>query len=188
MRQPCSRTCSGAGARSHVSHAAASARRSRRESRQSLAYSRRVKQTIRGCAQAGDLSPRGPLPTSHAKPYTGYIPMNKMRYIKPGSPTITGGEFRNVRKFKSLKVALKELEPFVRNGRHLQVGDEFEKFGGLRSREMWGNWLLCVAVNATVGDDRYTFTTDPEGGDGLIVNERSGTVLQTEQDRKSTRL
>jgi hypothetical protein len=103
-----------------------------------------------------------------------------MRNIKPGSPTMTGGEFRKVRKFKSLKTALKELEPFILNGRHLQVGDEFKNFGGLRSRELLGNWLLCVACNATVGDDRYTFTSDPGGGDGLIVNETNGMVLETE--------
>jgi hypothetical protein len=89
-------------------------------------------------------------------------------------------DFRNVKKFKSLKIALKELEPFIRNGRHLQVGDEFKNFGMLRSRELLGNWLLCVATNATVGDDRYTFTSDPGDGDGLIVNEANGTVLQTE--------
>jgi hypothetical protein len=105
---------------------------------------------------------------------------DKMRYINPGSSTMTGGDFRKVTKFKSLKLALKELEPFIRNGRHLQVGDEFKRFGGLRSRELLGNWLLCVASNATVGDDRYTFTSDPGGGDGLIVNEANGTVLETE--------
>lgn len=103
-----------------------------------------------------------------------------MRYIRPGEPTTASGELRNVRKFKSLKLALKELEPFIRNGRHLQIGDEFKNFGMLRSRELLGNWLLCVATNATVGDDRYTFTTDTDGGDGHIVNERNGSVLATE--------
>ena len=91
-----------------------------------------------------------------------------------------GGEFRNVRKFKSLEVALKELERFIRDGRHLQVGDKFKNFGMLRSRELLGNWLLCVACNATVGDDRYTFTTETDGGDGHIANERNGRVLATE--------
>jgi len=50
--------------------------------------------------------------------------------------------------FKSLAVALKDLEPYIRNGRHLQVGDEFKEFGGLRSRELLGNWLLCVVGNS----------------------------------------
>jgi hypothetical protein len=106
--------------------------------------------------------------------------MNNMRYTKPGSPTMTGDDFRKVTKFKSLKIALKELEPFIRNGRHLQVGDEFKRFGGLRSRELLGNWLLCVAVNACVGADRLTFTSDPLGGDGLIVDEFNGFVIRTE--------
>lgn len=103
-----------------------------------------------------------------------------MPNIKPGSPTMAGNDIRTVRKFKSLKIALKELERFIRNGRHLQVGDEFKRFGGLRSRELLGNWLLCVAANATVDDDRYTFTSDPGDGDGLIVNEASGSVVETE--------
>ena len=103
-----------------------------------------------------------------------------MRYIKPGSPTLPGSEFRKVTKFTNLTSALKELEPFIRDARHLQVGDEFKKFGGLRSRELLGNWLLCVACNANVGEDSYTFTSDPGGGDGLIVDETNGTVLETE--------
>jgi hypothetical protein len=105
--------------------------------------------------------------------------MNNMRFVLPGIPTM-GGEFWKVRGFKSLKAALKELEPFIRNGRHLQVGGGFKNFGGLRSRELLGNWLLCVACNATVGDDRFTFTSDPGDGDGLIVNAANGTVLETE--------
>jgi hypothetical protein len=48
-------------------------------------------------------------------------------------------------RFKSLAMALKELEPFIRNGEHLQTGKPFEKFGGMRSREILANWLLCVA-------------------------------------------
>jgi hypothetical protein len=103
-----------------------------------------------------------------------------MRYTKSDNPTMSGAEFRKVRKFKNLNTALKEIAPFIRNGRHLQVGDEFKNFGSLRSRELLGNWLLCVACNATVGDDRYTFTSDPGDGDGLIVNESNGAVLETE--------
>jgi hypothetical protein len=106
--------------------------------------------------------------------------MPRMRYTKSDSPTLTGGEFRKVRKFKSLKTALKELEPFIRNGRRLQVGGKFKNFGGLRPRELLGNWLFCVACNASVGDNRYMFTSDPGHGDGLIVNETDGTVLETE--------
>jgi len=92
--------------------------------------------------------------------------------------------------FKSLAVALKDLEPYIRNGRHLQVGDEFKEFGGLRSRELLGNWLLCVVGNYFSGRDRYTFASDPLGGDGLIVDKTTELCLQTEHvfEPRSSRL
>jgi hypothetical protein len=93
---------------------------------------------------------------------------------------MSDSKMHTVRMFKSMKVALKELEPFVRNGRHLQVGDKFKNFGGLRSRELWGNWLLCAACNASVGDERYTLTSDPTDGDGLVFNVDTDTVMGTE--------
>jgi hypothetical protein len=55
-------------------------------------------------------------------------------------------------RFKSLAVALKELEPFVRNGEHLLTGKPFDKFGGIRSREILASSLLYVDINST--DDR----------------------------------
>jgi hypothetical protein len=79
-------------------------------------------------------------------------------------------------RFKNLKLALKELEPFVRNGEHLQTGKPFKRFGGLRSREILANWLLCVVGNFVSQSDRFTFTSDPLGGDGIIcdtVTERT---------------
>ncbi len=42
------------------------------------------------------------------------------------------------KQFKSLIVALKELEPFVRNGKYLQSGRPFRNFGGMLSREALG--------------------------------------------------
>jgi hypothetical protein len=53
-----------------------------------------------------------------------------------------------VKRFKDPAVALKELEPFVRNGEHLQTGKPFDNFGGMRSREILANWLVCVSANA----------------------------------------
>jgi hypothetical protein len=78
-----------------------------------------------------------------------------------------------------MKVALKELEPFVRDGRHLQVGKPFDNFGGLRSREILANWLLCAVANV---DDpgRYTLATSPLGGDGVIADTRQGDGWVTE--------
>jgi hypothetical protein len=82
--------------------------------------------------------------------------------------------------FRSLSVALKELEPFIRNGGHLQTGKPFENFGGLRSRELLANWLLCVTLNAESGDERMTFTTDPDGGDGIIYDTEAEQPYPTE--------
>lgn len=81
-----------------------------------------------------------------------------------------------ITRFRSLKEALKELEPFIRDGQHLQTGKPFKRFGGLRSRELLANWLLCVAVNFVSQSDRLTFSSDPLGGDGIIrdnVTERT---------------
>ena len=81
-----------------------------------------------------------------------------------------------VARFKSLAVALKKIEPFIRNGEHLQTGKPFAKFGGMRSREILANWLLCAAMNsASVGE--LTFSSDPIGGDGIICDVRDGRDL-----------
>ena len=45
-----------------------------------------------------------------------------------------------VTRFKSMKVALKEPEPFITDGAHLQSGRPFERMGGMRSREAVTNW------------------------------------------------
>jgi hypothetical protein len=84
----------------------------------------------------------------------------------------------HVRRFRSLEVALKELEPFVRNGHHLQAGKPFARFGDMRSREMLANWLLCVVGNATLENVKLTFCSDPS--DGIIWNEASGETWPTE--------
>jgi hypothetical protein len=74
--------------------------------------------------------------------------------------------------FKSLAVALKELEPFVRKGEHLQTGRPFDKFGGMRSREILANWLVCVATNAAT-EGELTFCSDPTGGDGIHLRRQN---------------
>jgi hypothetical protein len=84
-----------------------------------------------------------------------------------------------VTRFKSLAVALREIEPFIRNGEHLQTGKPFEKFGRMRSREILANWLLCVAINST--DNReLTFSSDPVGGDGIICDSATDETWPTE--------
>jgi hypothetical protein len=84
-----------------------------------------------------------------------------------------------VTQFKSLDVALKELEPFIRNGEHLQTGKPFKKYGRMLSREMLGNWLVCVAINAEDGIE-LTFCSDPVGGDGIICKRATGETWPTE--------
>jgi hypothetical protein len=41
-------------------------------------------------------------------------------------------------------VALREIEPFIRNGEHLQAGKPFEKFGCMRSLERDFFARLCA--------------------------------------------
>jgi hypothetical protein len=85
----------------------------------------------------------------------------------------------NIRRLKSLEVALKELEPYVRDGSHLQTGKPFRNFGGLRSREVLANWLLCAVMTAA-GQGQFEFTTDPTGGDGVIMDAATDHTWLTE--------
>lgn len=85
-----------------------------------------------------------------------------------------------VARFKSLALALKELEPFIRDGNHLQTGKPFRQLRGMRSREVLANWLICVAANFEHRGDRLSFTSDPIGGDGLIVDSQTKVTWQTE--------
>jgi hypothetical protein len=85
-----------------------------------------------------------------------------------------------VKRFKSMKIALKELEPFIQDGQHLQTGPEFERFDRMRSREILGNWLLCVVINHSSGSERLLFTSDSRGGDGIIQDTQEGTTWDME--------
>lgn len=84
-----------------------------------------------------------------------------------------------VTRFKSLPVALKEIEPLVRDPRHLHTGKPFERFGGMRPREMLANWLLCATFQQIEGRE-LMFYSDPVGGDGIIRDEATGETWQTE--------
>jgi len=72
-----------------------------------------------------------------------------------------------VTQFKSLAAALKEIEPFVRNGQHLQTGKSS------------ANWLVCVAANAAT-EGKLTFCSDPVGGDGIICDAATGETWPTD--------
>jgi hypothetical protein len=86
----------------------------------------------------------------------------------------------SVVKFKNLETCLKELEPFIRDGKHLLTGKKFKRFGGLRSRELLANWLLCVILNFEDKSKRFIFTSDPLGGDGIIYNDYTKQSWPTE--------
>jgi hypothetical protein len=86
----------------------------------------------------------------------------------------------NVRRFKSLAVGLKELEPFIRSGEHLQSGRPFKQLQEMRSREALANWLICAAANFAHGSERVSFTSDPTGGDGVIHDSLTQTTWMTE--------
>jgi hypothetical protein len=86
----------------------------------------------------------------------------------------------NVTQFKSPQICLKELERFIRDGRHLRIGKPFKRFAGLRSRELLGNWLICAVANSVRPTPSLTFTSDPQGGDGILYDIQDKTAWATE--------
>jgi hypothetical protein len=50
----------------------------------------------------------------------------------------------------------------------------------MRSREVLANWLICVAVDSEHWVDRFTFTSDPTGSDGIILDTVTQTSWPTE--------
>lgn len=86
----------------------------------------------------------------------------------------------SVRRFKSLAVGLKELEPFIRSGEHLQSGQPFKQLHEMRSREAVANWLICATANFEHGSDRMSFTSDPTDGDGVIHDSHTQITWRTE--------
>ena len=85
-----------------------------------------------------------------------------------------------ITKFKNPQVALQEIAQFVRDPRHLDVGRKVKKFDGLLPRELLGNWLLCAVANGDNKDGPMTFTTDPDGGDGILYDVESQRSWRTE--------
>ena len=90
-----------------------------------------------------------------------------------------------VRQFKSMTLALKELEQFVRNPALLRTGRPLQQFGGMLPREVLANWLLCATVNAVEGR-QLVFSSDPTGGDGIIREEATCEIFPIERTMVST--
>jgi hypothetical protein len=93
-----------------------------------------------------------------------------------------------VTKFKSLTLALKELEQHIRNGQHLETGRPFKSFDDGRSRELVANLMICFALNDGFDDERMTLCSDPTGSDGIILDTASGNTWQTEHVMVPSRL
>lgn len=94
-------------------------------------------------------------------------------------------ERHKITKFKDLRIALKELEPFFRNvlkgGKPiLESGRPLKQFGNMLPREIIANWLLTVVGNYFTRSERFQFTTDPRGGDGIIYDTETQEAVWTE--------
>lgn len=86
----------------------------------------------------------------------------------------------SITRFKSLSLALKELEPFIKNVAQLQSGKPLAQLGRMLPREVLANWLLCGVLNFDYLSERYCFTSSPTGGDCVIVGSEAGTTWLTE--------
>ncbi len=82
---------------------------------------------------------------------------------------------------RDFKILLKDLERYIRAPDFLRKGRVFPNFA-LRPREVLANWLLCAVANFEHRRDKYTFTTDPTGGDGIICSREGEHLVLTEHD------
>lgn len=76
---------------------------------------------------------------------------------------------QQIKQIKDFKIALKDMEPWVKNPQFLHNGSRIKNFS-LLPREAWANWLLCVVLRNIHGED-ITFAESPIG-DGIIVNKK----------------
>jgi len=76
----------------------------------------------------------------------------------------------NVTRFRTLALGLVQMKQFVTAPKLLWTGAPIERFGGLRPREIWGNWLIA-AVCSVGREQELSLVTDPDGpngSDGII--------------------
>lgn len=73
---------------------------------------------------------------------------------------------KELKQIKDLKIALKDMEPYVKNPTFLTQGKRFSNFNML-IREAWANLLICAVMEKITGE-RYTF--QESDGDGIIGN------------------
>jgi hypothetical protein len=87
------------------------------------------------------------------------------------------------RRFKSLAIALKEIEPHVRTGKPLQrQASRSATFADMRPREVLANLLICAVANFESEAERFRLAgvDDPIGGDGVIEDSLTEETFPTE--------
>lgn len=98
---------------------------------------------------------------------------------KVASPSDISVTERSVTAFKSMSIALKELQPFILEPQHLSTFRS-TRFDHSPVREILGNWLICAVGNSYRQKDDLIPTTDPLGADGRILDRSSGETIQME--------
>ena len=71
------------------------------------------------------------------------------------------------------------IVPYMRSRQLIMSGRERPEFGQ-KPREIIANWLICAVANYQAGKNEWTFSNDPEGGDGVIVSRSTGDGWRTE--------
>jgi hypothetical protein len=74
-----------------------------------------------------------------------------------------------LKQIRDLKIALKDMEPYVKNPTFLTQGKRFFNFNML-VREAWANLLICAVMEKITGE-RFTF--QESDGDGIIGSKDS---------------
>lgn len=87
------------------------------------------------------------------------------------------GSLLHKKLIRDFKIALKDLEPMVKNPQFLWNGRDIKNFS-LRPREAWANWLICVVLQK-MHNRSITFMEDDKG-DGFIVDKDRKIIVPTE--------
>lgn len=80
------------------------------------------------------------------------------------------------KQIKNLKIALKDMEPYVKESPYLTQGKRFQNFDML-VREAWANLLVCAVMEEVTGES-YTF--QESDGDGIIGSKdtKEGVIVE----------
>lgn len=82
-----------------------------------------------------------------------------------------------IKQIANLNIAIKDLEPYVKNPKFITQGIRLTNFNML-VREAWANILLCIVLREITGHE-YTFQEE-ENGDGIIFNKTNSTGFRVE--------